>query len=322
MSAGAVQSGGELRPSEPVLGGAGTPVLAQPCQVDVLLPLARLDRRPLGRVEPGRRPLPQMLDDLRPARRELGDDCAGNAPQFGHPLARSLPLDAQRPGQFRAQVRLVEVAGSEPVGLQDRLAVQGAPLAVAGSQRHVGHDHVGVQVRILRSRCPVLVGGRDEPRCALADEAARASPNDAGLVLEVGERGLPGCRVRLVDHVAGLIVPESVQEADALGDREDEVEAGDGAERLLLQSSGAAGRIDSLDGDRAGLRMAPSQSLTGAGVIAADQHAELAIADDSVQGRVRQPRCRPRCPVTRRGPRSSRRCRPRPTARSRSPGRE
>ena len=133
---------------------------------------------------------------------------------------------------------LVEVAGREPVGLQDRLAVERAPLAVARSLRHVGDDHVGVQVRILGSRCAVLVGGRDEPRGVLADDASRAAPDDAGLVLEVRERRLPRRRMRLVDSPAGLLVAERVQEADALRDGEDEVEAGDRAELLLLESSG------------------------------------------------------------------------------------
>ena len=41
----------QLAVAEPVLGGAGAPVLAQPGEIDVLLALARLDRRHLGGVE-------------------------------------------------------------------------------------------------------------------------------------------------------------------------------------------------------------------------------------------------------------------------------
>ena len=182
---------------------------------------------------------------------------------------------------------MVEVAGREPVGLQDRLAVQSAPLEVARSLRHVGHDHVGVQVRILGSRCAVLVGGRDEPRGALADGAARAAPYDAGFVLEVREGGLPRRRMRLVDNAPGLVVAEGVQEADALGDGEHQVEPGHRAEGLLLESSGSAGRIDSLDGDRASLRVPPPQLLAGVGVISADQRSKLAFVDGSLEAEFR-----------------------------------
>ena len=82
----------------------------------------------------------------------------------------------------------------------------------------------------------MLVGGSDEAFAVLAVDAAGAAADDAGLVLEVGERRLPGAGVRLVDGAARLLVAERVQEADALGDGEDEVEARDRPEGLLFEA--------------------------------------------------------------------------------------
>jgi hypothetical protein len=41
-----------------------------------------------------------------------------------------------------------------------------------------------VQVRILRARRPVLVGGRDEPGAALTENAVLAPARHAGALLE------------------------------------------------------------------------------------------------------------------------------------------
>ena len=108
----------QLAAAEPVLGGAGAPVLAQPDEVDVLLALARLDRRDLGGVEAAAALAGELLDHLRPPGRELADHLARHVPQLGHPLARLLPLDAERARQLGAQLRLVEVAGGEPVAFR------------------------------------------------------------------------------------------------------------------------------------------------------------------------------------------------------------
>jgi hypothetical protein len=137
-----------------------------------------------------------------------------------------------------------------------------------------------VQVRVLRPRGAVLVGGGDEPLAVLARDAAGAAADDAGLVLEVGERRLPGGGVGLVDGAPGLGIAERVQDADALGDGEDAVEARDRAEGLPLQAPLAAGGVDLLDRDRAGLRVPPAQLFAGVGVVAADQRPQLAILDD------------------------------------------
>jgi hypothetical protein len=89
-----------------------------------------------------------------------------------------------------AELGLVEVTRGKPVGLEYRLTVEGPPLLVAGAG-HVGDDHVRVKVRVLRAARPMLVGGGDEAFAALADHAVLPAAESAGLVLEVGERGLP-----------------------------------------------------------------------------------------------------------------------------------
>ena len=192
---------------------------------------------------------------------------------------------------------LVEVAGGEPVRLEDRLAVERPPLAVARAAGHVGDDHVRVQLRLLRPRGAVLVGGGDKALAVLARDAAGAAADDARFVLEVGERGLPGGGVRLVDRPPGLLVAERVQEADALRDGEDEVEAGDRAERLLLPSPLAARRVDLLDRDRS----APSDAgAAGCSPVSGWSPrisvSQLAVLDDAFEPERQRRLCRSRCP--------------------------
>jgi hypothetical protein len=87
-------------------------------------------------------------------------------------------------------MRFVEVAGGEPVGLEDRLAVERSPLAVVGAG-HVGDDDVRVQVRLLRAARAVAEGGRHETSAVLTDKTALAAAYHACLPLEVAERRLP-----------------------------------------------------------------------------------------------------------------------------------
>ena len=136
---------------------------------------------------------------------------------LGHALPRLVPFDAEGSGQLGANLGLVEVAGREPVALEDRFAVEGAPLAVAGALRHVRDDHVRVEVRILGAARAVLVRGCDEAGCVLAVHALGAATGHARFVLEVAERGLPCSEMGLVDSAARLLVAEGVEQADALG---------------------------------------------------------------------------------------------------------
>ncbi len=156
----------QLARAEAVLGGAGAPVLSQPGEVDVLLALARLDGRDLRRVEAA----------AAAARSSCSTTCArrvensrsrsrGTPPQLGQPLVRLSPT------RRRACVRARRAA--EPGRGSRRRAGSvfriGSPSSARhspslGRLRHVGDDHVRVQVRILRPARAVLVGGRDEAR--------------------------------------------------------------------------------------------------------------------------------------------------------------
>ena len=205
-----MEEGVELCLPESVLGGARGPVPPQLGKVDVLLAVAGLDRGGLSRIEPARRLLVHALDDLRPPGRELCDSASRYSLEVGQTLRRRFPLDAERARELGPQLGLVEVAGGEPVGLQDRLAVECAPLAVARRLGEVADDHVRVQMRVLRPRGAVLVSRGDEPRCVLAVDPAGAAADDAGLVLEICERGLPGRGVCLVDGTPGFLVAECV----------------------------------------------------------------------------------------------------------------
>ena len=169
----------------------------------------------------------EVVDDLGAALRERAYRLGRDADDLRHALSRTFPLDAECPSQLEAELRLVEVAGREPVGLEQRFAVERAPCPV-GAPRHVGDDHVRVQVRILRSRRSVPVRGGDEPGAAFANDAVLALARHARLTLEVAERRLPRGEVRLVDRVRDLSAAERVQQADALRRREHEVVAGDG----------------------------------------------------------------------------------------------
>src|SRR5688572_9359095 len=121
--------------------------------------------------------------------------------------------------------------------LQEGLAVERSPDPV-GTTRHVGDDHVGVQVWILRAIRSELVAGRDEPFGVLANDAVSSPARDASLVLEVGHGGLPGSGVGLRDGELSLVVAEGVEKADTLRRGEDEVEAGHRVELFLLGSPG------------------------------------------------------------------------------------
>ena len=133
-----------------------------------------------------------------------------------------------------------------------------------------------VQVRVLGAAGAVLVGGGDETDGMLATPPLRLTPDHACFVLEIGEGRLPGARVRLVDGPAGLLVAERVQQADALRDAEDEVEAGDGRELLRLDDALVCQRVDPLDRDPP-CPSVPAQLRIGVRVVAADQPPELAL---------------------------------------------
>jgi hypothetical protein len=80
----------------------------------------------------------------------------------------------------------------------------------------------------------------------------------------------------LVDGPPCPLVAERVQEADALRNREDEVEAGNGGELLPLDSPLVGVRVDPLDGDDSRLRVA-TQTLLRQRMETTDQCAQLTL---------------------------------------------
>ena len=114
-------------------GRARLPALASPRaapEVDLLLALSCLDGRELRCVEAALAAACELLLDLDPPRRELADHArAARGEDPPCPSAAS-PTRPRARGELVPQMRLVEVAGGEPVGAQDRLAVERPPLLV------------------------------------------------------------------------------------------------------------------------------------------------------------------------------------------------
>ena len=160
----------QLAPAEAVLGRPRQPLLAQPRQVDLLLRLAGRERRHAGGGEALRAERLHVLEQRPPPGRERPDRLLRHLRELGHPFHRLGPLEPEPPRQLVPQLGLVQVAGREPVGAQDRLAVERPPLAVVGAG-HVGDDHVRVQVRVLR---PATCGaGTPPPRTPRRARAPR-----------------------------------------------------------------------------------------------------------------------------------------------------
>ena len=268
------------RAAEAVLGGARAPVLAQPRQVDVLLALARLERRDLGGVEAARcraRPCcsttcARRVENSRITSR--GTPASSAIPLYG--VSHSTP---ERAGQLGAQLGLVEVAGGEPVGLQDRLAVERAPLAVAGASAPCWRrSRACAGAGPARGWCGAGRRRRRSPRRARGCTPLRAAAGDAGLVLEVGERRLPGGEVRLVDRPAGLLVAERVQEADALRRaRRQGRSRRPGASFFVSTPRSPRQRVDPLDRDRSRPRVACRSCSPVSGWWPRISRAELAV---------------------------------------------
>jgi hypothetical protein len=177
-------------------------------------------------------------------------------------------------------VRLVQVAGGEPVRAEETVAVERTPLPI-GAPGEVGDDHVRVQVWILRAACPVSEGGGDEAARPLPHPPALATPRDAGFPLEIGKCRPPGRLVRLRHRPTHLlVVSEGVEEAHTLRAGEDEVEAGHRREPLLLLDEPARLGVDSLDRDRPVPDRRP-QPLAARWVEAAQKRPHLSLLDDA-----------------------------------------
>ena len=142
------------------------------------------------------------------------------------------PRPAQVPGQLVGEQAVVQL-GHADRGPEQRLGVQGPPLAVDGGLDPVEHDDVGVQLRVTGAGVPVVERGRDHPAHVLADRAGVPGAGREHLRLPVRDHRLQRAPVRRVDPRPGGFVRERPRHRDALRDGEGQVEPG---HRLLRPS--------------------------------------------------------------------------------------
>ena len=153
-----------------------------------------------------------------------------DAGQLGHPGRRvdGRPFQAQGLVQFAAQGGLIDHPGRAGFVIQRR-PVDGHHDAV-GAGLAVGHDDVGVQVRVPAPRGLVLIGDRRQP--GQAHEVFLAGvrvvdPGVAGMGGQVfhrlGDRGGVGVGDRLGQHI--VIAAQRPHERHALGCAERQIEA-------------------------------------------------------------------------------------------------
>jgi hypothetical protein len=265
--------------AEAELGRTRLPVSAKLVQVGGGLGVARRDGGDL-RCAPARGGvLGEVRDDLRAAGRERAQHGVGDAADLGHALDGWLPVDTEARRQLVAELRLVQRPGGEAVGAQQQVAVERAPRAV-GALGHVRDDHVRVQVRIERAARAVRERGGDEARAPFADDAVSAAARDAGRLLEIGERGLPGGLVCLARLEANPLIPERVQQAHALRRAEHQIEPRHRPQLPLHQSPHASRRVELLDPNPPH-RHHSAQLAPGGGVHSAHQPPQVAVLDDT-----------------------------------------
>jgi hypothetical protein len=197
----------------------------------VLLLLTRRKRRDAGGGEALRSERLHVLDQRLSPHREFSDRHLRDPFELGHALHGLRRREPQPLSELVAELGFVQVAGGEPVGLQDGLPPSASHSP--SSARVMLATITCVQVRVLRPARPVPESRRDEALAVLAALSALAAADDAGLPLQVGERRLPGSLVRLRELVPhALVVRQGVQQADALRAGEDEVVAGNRPVRL------------------------------------------------------------------------------------------
>ncbi len=126
--------------------------------------------------------------DLPAAPAELLAEGFGNARHVGVPLLDLLEEEAHRPGQLVAQDGLVDEAGRSGVAIHVA-GVEGGPFAVIPLGQ-VGNQDVRVQCGVREAAGSVPEAGRHEAgRCDHLG-AGMATPDVAGVALEVGDGGV------------------------------------------------------------------------------------------------------------------------------------
>ena len=155
-------------------------------------------------------------------------DCVVDAGDLGHPgaLADLDPFEAAFGVQFVTQHGLVDDPGGFGFVVQRR-RIQRHQGAI-GAGLPVGHDDVGVQVRVAAPRGFVLVGdGRQsgQPLQVLCRGRRVVHPRVAGVLVQVVQGGLNGSAVRLGDHFLVEIAGQRPHQRHALGCGERQVKA-------------------------------------------------------------------------------------------------
>ena len=107
-----------------------------------------------------------VLEQRLPPGRERPHRLLRDPGQVRHPLGRLRPLQPEPPRELVPQLGLVEVAGGEPVGAQDRLAVERPPLAVGACGPCWRRSRACAGAGPARGRCDAGTPPRRTPRRA------------------------------------------------------------------------------------------------------------------------------------------------------------
>ena len=144
---------------------------------------------------------------------------------IGDALLHRPPLDTEPTGELVAEVRLVEVPGGG--GVQEQPAsVEGPPLPV-GALGHVGHEHVGVEVRVTGPAGPVPERRDHETVDLDLVHPVLPGTGPSRLALDVRERGVDRGLVRVANHRGRVGITETGEQRHGLRCPKSQVEPGD-----------------------------------------------------------------------------------------------
>ena len=149
-----------------------------------------------------------------------------DAGDLGHPGVRvhRVPFHAPFGVQLVAQHRLVNHAGSLSFVIQ-RLGIQRHQDPV-GAGLAVGHDHVGVQVRVPAARGLVLIRDRHQPRQPLQilhPGARVVHAGVSGVLVQIGHRGRDRAPMRLGDRLVVDLGGQRPQQRHTFGRGESQI---------------------------------------------------------------------------------------------------
>ena len=156
----------------------------------VVLGLARIQRGGLGRPRAGLPAIVHPPHDLLATTALITQHRPRHAPDLGRQLARRhrLPLHPQPPRQLGPQLGVIQRRRGLQMRVQ-RLAVQRGPTPIRAG--HVGHDHMGMQLRITGPTDPMHVLDADEPLPHQPRRPTRTPPRPTRLGLQIAQRRAP-----------------------------------------------------------------------------------------------------------------------------------